>query len=105
MKVYLLDMFERILGMLEVEAFTTANQNEEDVERELELIPLNVRNRLQESRHFLQFDADFGRASWGLKKKTWAVSDHLNAQTKLLLTIYTITLVVIFLPLFSVRFL
>lgn len=69
MKVYLLDMFERILGMLEVEAFTTANQNEEDVERELELIPLNVRNRLQESRHFLQFDADFGRASWGLKKK------------------------------------
>ena len=69
MKVYLLDMFERVLGMLEVEAFTTANQNEEDGERELELIPLNVRNRLQESRHFLQFDADFGQASWGLKKK------------------------------------
>ena len=63
MKVYLLDMFERVSGILEVEAFTTANQ--EDVERELELIPLNVRNRLQESRHFLQFGADFGRASWG----------------------------------------
>ena len=45
MKVYLLDMFERVSGILEVEAFTTANQNEEDVERELELIPLNVRNR------------------------------------------------------------
>ena len=43
MKVYLLDMFERVLGILEVEAFTTANQNEEDVERELELIPLNVK--------------------------------------------------------------
>lgn len=65
MKVYLLDMFERVLGILEVEAFTTANQNEEDVERELELIPLNVRNRLQESRHFFKFGADFGRASWG----------------------------------------
>ena len=65
MKVYLLDMFERVSGILEVEAFATANQNEEDVERELELIPLNVRNRLQESRHFLQFGADFGRASWG----------------------------------------
>ena len=64
MKVYLLDMFERVSGILEVEAFTTANQNE-DAERELELIPLNVRNRLQESRHFLQFGADFGRASWG----------------------------------------
>lgn len=43
MKVYLLDMFERVSGILEVEAFTTANQNEEDVERELELIPLNVK--------------------------------------------------------------
>ena len=43
MKVYLLDMFERISGILEDEAFTTANQNEEDVERELELIPLNVK--------------------------------------------------------------
>lgn len=62
-------MFERVSGILEVEAFTTANQNEEGVERELELIPLNVRNRLQESRHFLQFGADSGRASWGKKKK------------------------------------
>lgn len=43
MKVYPLDMFERVSGILEVEAFTTANQNEEDVERELELIPLNVK--------------------------------------------------------------
>ena len=43
MKVYLLDMFERVSGILEVEAFTTANQNEEGVERELELIPLNVK--------------------------------------------------------------
>lgn len=41
----------------------------------------------------------------GKKKKTWVVSDHLNAQTKLLFTIYTITSIVIFLPLFSVRFL
>ena len=68
MKVYLLDMFERVLGILEVEAFTTANQNEEDVERELELIPLNVRNRLQESRHFLQFGCRFWSSFLGVKK-------------------------------------
>ena len=66
MKVYLLDMFERISGILEVEAFTTANQNEEDVERELELILLNVRNRLQESRHFLA--QILVELLWGKKK-------------------------------------